>query len=191
MGSQFAELNDDLRDFIAHQHVFFTATAPLAENGHINLSPKGLDSLRVLGPRTVAYLDLTGSGIETVAHTRENGRITLLFCAFEGRPRILRLYGRARAIEREDPEWPQYSSLFPTYTSARTVVVIELERIADSCGYGVPKYDYLGERTQLTDWADKKGAPAIAEYRAQKNRQSIDGLPGLRHCGPTPQGAAT
>jgi hypothetical protein len=185
MGSEFAELNDDLRTYIAEQHLFFVATAPLSPQGHINLSPKGLDALRVLGPKTVAYLDLTGSGIETVAHTRENGRITLMFCAFQGRPRILRLYGRGRAVEREDAEWNQLSELFPEYPGSRSVVVVELERIADSCGFGVPKYDYIGQRTQLTDYAVTKGPELIARYRAEKNRESLDGLPGLRHCGAT------
>jgi hypothetical protein len=180
MGSEFAELNDDLRQFITAQHMFFVATAPLSADGLINLSPKGLDSFRVLGPKTVAYLDLTGSGIETVAHTRENGRITLMFCSFEGRPRILRLYGQGRAIEHEDPEWSQYAADFPEFPGTRSVIVVELERIADSCGFGVPKYQYQGERTQLTDYAVKKGPEAIAEYRAKHN-QSLDGLPGLRH----------
>jgi hypothetical protein len=190
MGSEFPELNDDLRQFIAAQQMFFVATAPLTGEGHINLSPKGLDSFRVLGPRTVAYLDLTGSGVETIAHTRENGRITLMFCAFEGRPRILRLQGRGRAVEGEDAEWSQLSGQFPAFPGARSVIVIELERIADSCGFGVPKYEYVGERTQLTDYAIKKGPEKIAQYRAQHNRQSIDGLPGLRHCGPPAEAAS-
>ncbi len=182
MGSQFADLNDDLRNYIAGQHMFFVATAPLAAEGHINLSPKGLDSFRVVSPTTVAYLDLTGSGIETVAHTRENGRITLLFCAFEGRPRLLRLYGRARAVEPADADWHEVSELFPEYPGTRSVVVVELERIADSCGFGVPRYEYVGERTQLTEYAVKKGPEAMAQYRSANNQASIDGLPGLRHC---------
>jgi hypothetical protein len=190
MGKEFAELNDDLREFIATQHMFFVATAPLSGQGHINLSPKGLNSFRVLSPKRVAYLDLAGSGIETVAHTRENGRITLMFCAFEGRPRILRLHGQGRAVERGDAEWSELAAQFPTYVGTRSVVVIDLERIADSCGYGVPRYEYAGERTQLTDFAEAKGPEKIAEYMAKHNRESIDGLPGLRFADATAQSAA-
>lgn len=187
MANEFAELDEGLQAFIAEQQMFFVATAPLAGEGHINLSPKGLDSFRVLGPRSVAYLDLAGSGVETIAHTRENGRITIMFCAFAGRPRILRLYGRGRAVEPADAEWAQYSSQFPTYTGTRSVIVVELQRIADSCGYGVPRYEYQGERTQLVDFAEKKGPEKIAQYMAAKNCQSIDGLPGLRHLPATPE----
>ena len=179
MGSEYAELNDDLRTFIAGQRMFFVATAPLAADGHINLSPKGLDSFRVLSPRSVAYLDLTGSGIETVAHIRENGRITILLCAFSGRPRIVRLYGRGRAVVPDDAEWSVLAGQFPSYTSTRSIVVVELERIADSCGFGVPRYEFVEDRTQLVDWADKKGRAAIEAYQAEKNQHSIDGLPGL------------
>lgn len=182
MGSLFESFNDDLQSFIASQHMFFVATAPLDGTGHINLSPKGLDSFRVLGPQTVAYLDLAGSGIETVAHTRENGRITLMFCAFAGRPRILRLYGRGRGVERADADWQQYEGLFPQYTGTRSVMVVEIERIADSCGWGVPLYEFQGNRSQLVDFADTKGPEKVAQYMAAMNRESIDGLPGLRHC---------
>jgi hypothetical protein len=181
MGSTYQELDDGLREFIAAQHIYFVASAPLAGAGHVNVSPKGLDSLRILGPREVAYLDLTGSGIETVAHVRENGRLTLMFCAFEGRPRIVRLQGRARIIEPADADWGRLAGNFPEYTSCRSIVVLDVERIADSCGYGVPLYEYAGERTQLLAWADRKGGQGIAEYQSQKNRQSIDGLPGLSH----------
>jgi hypothetical protein len=179
----FAELDDDLRRFIARQHVFFVATAPLAADGHVNLSPKGLDTFRVLGPTTVAYLDLTGSGVETIAHLRENGRLTVMFCAFEGRPRILRLYGRGRAVEPGDTDWPAVSSGFSELPGVRSVVVMEVERIADSCGYAVPLFEFVGERGQLTKWADNKGEDELRRYRAQKNRTSIDGLPGLPSAG--------
>ena len=180
MGKEFGELNDDLRGFIARQHVFFVATAPLGADGHVNLSPKGLDTFRVLGPTTVAYLDLTGSGVETIAHLRENGRLTVLFCAFEGRPRILRLYGRGRAIEPGDSNWPAVAERFPVMNGRRAVIVLEVDRIADSCGYAVPRYEYVSDRTQLNDWCEKKGPEAIEDYKARKNRTSIDGLPGLR-----------
>ena len=179
MGKRFAELDDDLRAFIARQHVYFVATAPLAAGGHVNVSPKGLDTFRVLGPTTVAYLDLTGSGVETIAHLRENGRVTVMFCAFEGRPRTLRLYGRGRCVEPGDAEWPTAPSGFPALSGVRAVIVIEVERIAESCGYAVPLFEFAGERPQLCAWADKKGEEGLRHYRAEKNRTSIDGLPGL------------
>jgi hypothetical protein len=180
MGEIFTELDDGLREFIATQRLFFVASAPLSASGHINLSPKGLDSLRFLGPRQIAYLDLTGSGIETVAHVRENGRLTLMFCAFQGRPRILRLYGRAVIVEPEDDDWERLASQFPVYTARRSIVLLNIERIADSCGYGVPLYNYAGERTQLVAWAERKGPDGVAAYKATKNQHSIDGLPGLQ-----------
>src|SRR4029450_406348 len=132
MGKVFETLDDDLRAFIARQHVFFVATAPLGADGHVNLSPKGLDTFRVLGTATVADLDLTGSGVETIAHLRENGRLTVMFCAFEGRPRILRLYGRGRAVEPSDAEWSALSADFPQTPGARSVIVLDVDRIADS-----------------------------------------------------------
>src|SRR5262245_8293669 len=153
MGKVFAELDDDLRAFIARQHMFFVATAPLSADGHVNLSPKGLDTFRVLGPTTVAYLDLTGSGVETIAHLRENGRLTVMFCAFEGRPRILRLYGRGRAVKPDDAEWSVVSAGFPALPGVRSVVVLDVDRIGDSCGYGVPRYEFTGDRPQLPEWA--------------------------------------
>jgi hypothetical protein len=180
MGKLFAEIDDGLREFIARQHVFFVATAPLAPGGHVNVSPKGLDTFRVLGPTTVAYLDLTGSGVETVAHLRENGRLTLMFCALSGAPRILRLYGRGQAVETGDADWDRLRGAFPHFDGARSVVVLEVERIADSCGFGVPLFDYHGERPQLPAWADRTGPAGVARYQAEKNRRSIDDLPGLR-----------
>lgn len=179
MGKLFAELDDDLRAFIARHHVFFVATAPLAAEGHVNLSPKGLDTFRVLGPTRVAYLDLTGSGVETIAHLRENGRMTVMFCAFEGRPRIVRLYGRGRVVEPTDPDWLAVSEGFPALAGIRSVIVLDVDRIADSCGFAVPRYEYVGDRPQLLEWADKKGPEGLCTYKEQKNRTSIDGLPGL------------
>jgi hypothetical protein len=180
MGKLFTEIDDGLREFIGRQHVFFVATAPLSAEGHVNLSPKGLDTLRVLGPTTVAYLDLTGSGVETVAHLRENGRITLMFCAFGGPPRILRLSGRGRAVEPGDADWEAARGHFPGFPGTRSVVIVEVERIADSCGFAVPLLEYAGERRQLTDWAEHKGVEGLKRYRSEKNCHSIDGLPGLR-----------
>jgi hypothetical protein len=181
MGKIFTELNDELQAFIAAQHLFFVATAPQDPAGHINLSPKGLDSLRILSPLQVAYVDLIGSGVETIAHLRENGRLTLMFCAFEGRARILRLYGRGRAVEPADAGWSELAARFPDYASARSVIVLDIDRVADSCGYGVPTYVYQGERTQLIDWGDRQGPDGLARYKSEKNRASIDNLPGLRH----------
>ncbi len=183
MSKVFPGLDADLRRFIARQHVFFVASAPLAADGHVNLSPKGLDTFRVLGPTTVAYLDLTGSGVETVAHLRENGRLTVMFCAFAGRPRILRLYGRGRAVEPGAADWSALAAHFPELPGVRSVVVLEVERIADSCGYAVPRYEYAGDRPQLTDWCEKKGPDGVRKYQARKNRTSLDGLPGLPSAG--------
>ena len=135
MGKVYDRLDDSLVSFIGRQHVFFVGTAPTSPDGHLNVSPKGLDTFRILGPNSVAYLDLTGSGIETVAHLRENGRITIVFCAFEGRPLILRLHGRGRVVEPGDADWDELIAGFPEYPGIRSVVVVDVERIADSCGY--------------------------------------------------------
>ena len=180
MGKVYERLDDKLVEFIEKQHLFFVGTAPASPDGHLNVSPKGLDTFRVLGPDSVAYLDLTGSGIETVAHLRENGRITLLFCAFEGRPLILRLHGRGRVVEPGEPGWDGLIARFPDYPGVRSVIVVDLERIADSCGYAVPLYDYKGERSQLIDYANRKGPEGMGRYRAKENKASRDGLAGLR-----------
>jgi hypothetical protein len=183
MGKLYDEIDEPLRRFLEAQRMFFVATAPLDAAGHVNLSPKGLDSFRVIDPRTVAYLDLTGSGIETVAHLRENGRIVLLFCAFEGPPKIVRLHGRGEVVEPGDPRFGSLVARFPSFASTRSVIVISLERIADSCGYGVPLYGYEGQRSQLIDWAERKGADGVVRYREDNNRRSIDGLQGLKGSG--------
>ena len=183
MGKVYEEIDASLRAFIDRQHVYFVGTAPTGPDGHLNLSPKGLDTFRVLGPKSVAYLDLTGSGIETVAHLRENGRITIMFCAFEGRPLIVRLYGRGRVVEPGDREWDGLIARFPEYPGARSVIVMEVGRIADSCGYAVPLYEFKGERSQLVEWANRTGTEGIEDYRENKNRASIDGLAGVRSAG--------
>jgi hypothetical protein len=183
MGKVYDGIDERLTEFRGRQHVFFVGTDPSDPDGHLNLSPKGLDTFRILSPKTVAYLDLTGSGIETVAHLRQNGRITLVFCGFEGRPLIVRLYGRGRAVEPGDAGWDDLISRFPGYPGARSVIVVDVERVADSCGFAVPLYDYRGERSQLMDYAQSKGPEGMAQYRAQKNRESIDGVPGLRSAG--------
>ncbi len=180
MGKPYEAVAGPLRDFIEAQHVFFVATAPAGAGGHVNLSPKGLDTFRVLGPRSVAYPDYPGSGVETIAHMRENGRITLMFCAFAGPPKIVRLYGRGRALEPSAPEFPGLLALFSERAGlVRAIIVVELERISDSCGYGVPLFSYEGEREQLFRWAEKKGDAGLVEYQREKNAHSIDGLPGL------------
>ena len=180
MGKVYDGIDDRLAEFIGRRHLFFVGTAPSDPEGHLNVSPKGLDTFRILGPHSVAYLDLTGSGIETVAHLRENGRMTVMFCAFEGRPLILRLYGRGRLVEPGDGEWEGLIAHFPEYPGVRSVVVLDVERIADSCGFGVPLYEYKGERSKLLDYAEKKGPEGMDRYKAQKNKESIDGLEGLR-----------
>jgi hypothetical protein len=180
MGRTYDAIDERMAEFLRAQHVFFVGTAP-AEGGHVNVSPKGLDTFAILGPTTVAYLDLTGSGIETIAHIRQNGRITLLFCAFEGAPRIVRLYGRGRIVDAGSADFETLAPRFGAYMSARAIIEIAIDRIADSCGYGVPQYRYDGERTQLLDWADRKGRDGVAAYREENNTTSIDGLPGLTH----------
>ncbi len=176
--------------FIRAQRIFFVATAPRGGEGHVNLSPKGLDSFAILGPRTVAYLDFVGSGIETAAHLRENGRIVFMFCAFEGPPRILRLHGRGDVVEPGDAEWDSLALRFPRQEGVRAIVRAHLTRIADSCGYGVPLYRYEGERSQLAEWASRKGPDGLVRYQAEHNRKSLDGLPGLRRLGSDEAGAA-
>ncbi len=179
MGKTYPEIAPEIAEFLQRQHVFFVATAPLSAEGRVNLSPKGLPSFVVLDPRTVAYLDLTGSGIETVAHLRENGRITLMFCAFEGPPKILRLQGRGEVIEPGHPSFEGLKARFPSHLGARAVIRVHVERIADSCGYAVPLMRFEGERDQLHLWAERKGPEGLDAYRAEHNAASIDGLPGL------------
>jgi hypothetical protein len=180
MGKLHAALDADLQSWLAAQRVFFVATAPSGEAGHVNCSPKGGDSLRVLGPTTVAYVDRTGSGIETVAHVRQNGRIVIMFCAFDGAPRILRLHGRGDVVPAGDPRFASLLARFHTESfGVRAIIVVELTRIADSCGFGVPLLRFDGERDLMSKWADKKGEAGLAAYVRDKNAASIDGLPGL------------
>lgn len=179
MGKLYDAIEGKLEDFIRRQRMFFVATAPRADDGLVNLSPKGLDSFRILGPRSVAYLDLTGSGIETVAHLKENGRIVIMFCAFDGPPKIVRLYGRGEVIEPGAVEFDDLVGLFPSYPGIRSVIRVECHRIGDSCGFAVPLMSFEGERTQLHAAAERKGPKVLEEYRAAKNAVSLDGLPGL------------
>jgi hypothetical protein len=186
--SVYTEIDARIREFIESQHMFFVGTAPSGPGGHVNISPKGIDSLRVLGPKTVAYADYTGSGIETVAHLRENGRIAIMLCAFTGPPRIVRLHGRGEAIEPQDDAFASLLAKLRGSDSTeipflRSIIRIEVERISDSCGYGVPLYQFEKQRTQLTRWASSKGPSGLREYQRIKNSQSIDGLRGLRWVG--------
>jgi hypothetical protein len=177
MGKVLEAIDNTLARFIAAQPLFFVATAPLAGDGHVNLSPKGLDSFRVLAPDRVAYLDLTGSGNETAAHLAENGRITVMFCAFAGAPRILRLYGRGRAVVPGDAEWAESYAHFEEMPGARQVIVIDVERVQTSCGFGVPLMEPARDRDALVRWAEAKGPDGIRQYQQTKNATSIDGLP--------------
>ena len=178
MAKVLAEIDQELAAWIAAQPLFFNATAPLSADGHVNLSPRGLDTFRVLGPLEVAYLDFTGSGNESAAHIAENGRITLMFCAFSGAPRILRLYGRGEVIRPGDGGWDSLRAKFPPdYPPARQIVRISIERVQTSCGYGVPLMHLEGQREQLIAWSEKKGPEGLSAYQGLNNRISIDGLP--------------
>lgn len=179
MGKIYEIIDEQLQAYIDAQQMFFVATAPLSAQGRVNLSPRGLDSFRVLDQRTVAFVDLTGSGAETIAHLKENGRITVMFCAFTGPPKIVRLQGTGTVIAVGDEEFDALQERLPRIPGVRAIIKIDCERISDSCGFGVPEYEYLGERTQLTDWADRKGPEGMLEYQQANNRVSIDGLPGL------------
>lgn len=181
MGKVLDALDANLTDVVTRQPVFFVATAPSGDDGHVNVSPKGgIGSFAVIDPVTVAYLDVTGSGVETIAHLRDNGRITLMFCTFEGNPLIVRLYGRGDAVLPGDDGYDDLRAQFPADVLAvRSVIRVRLDRIATSCGYGVPLMAYEADRTNLRRWAERKGPEAVAAYRADRNGESIDGLPGL------------
>jgi Pyridoxamine 5'-phosphate oxidase len=189
MATIFEEIDEQLGQWIARQPLFFVATAPRADDGHVNLSPKGpIGTLRVLGPREVAYLDLIGSGAETIAHLRENGRIVVMLCAFEGPPRILRLHGRGEVLMQPDPAFDELLERCAfdepeVSESRRAIVRVEVSRVADSCGYGVPLMSYGGDREHQHAWASKKlrvgGAEAFLDYQREKNSESLDGLPAV------------
>ena len=179
MGRTYEAIDDELRAFIEAQHVFFVATAPLSGDGHVNLSPKGGDTLRVLDGRTIAWLDLTGSGVETLAHLRENGRIVLMWCAFEGLPNIVRVHGRGEAVVEGDPRFDDLVARFPDLPGIRSVVVVEAERVSSSCGFGVPLMAFVADRDRLQVSHRKRGPEGMRRYRAEKNAVSIDGLPGF------------
>jgi len=179
MGKEYTEIDAKVQAWIERQHMFFVATAPLAADGLVNCSPKGLDSLRVLGPNKLAYVDTGGSGIETLAHLRENSRIVIMMCAFDGRPNIFRFYGKGTAVEPHEADFAELLANFPQQPAARNVICIQVERIIDSCGYGVPLYDFRADRDSLANYFGEKSDEEIWEYRAKRNKQSLDGLPGL------------
>ena len=177
MGKFSDEIAPAHKTFIEHQKLFFIATAPLSEEGHINLSPKGMDTFRVLSPTSVAYLDFNGSGNETSAHLLENGRVTFMFCAFDGPPNILRLYGNGQTILPTDERWESLISLFDIGLDARQIILAAIHKVQTSCGYSVPFYSYEGERDHAFKWVAAKGEEGLKQYRQEKNRTSIDGLP--------------
>jgi hypothetical protein len=176
MGKVFDHITDDIRTFVEKQHMFFVATAPLAAEGHINLSPKGMDSFRFLSDERVGYLDLTGSGNETSAHITENGRITFMFVAFEGSPNIVRLYGEGQTVLPTDAEWAGLAAHFPPHVGTRQIIVADIHRVSTSCGYSIPFMDYRSERETLTKYWEAK-CDEVTDYQRQKNSTSIDGIP--------------
>lgn len=179
MAKVFPAIDEKIASWVSKQKMFFVSTAPLAGDGLVNCSPKGMDTFRILDEHSVAYLDLTGSGAETIAHLRENGRIVVMFCAFDGPPKIVRLHGTGSVLNLGTPEFDSLSSNFPDYTGARAIIKIDVERICDSCGYSIPLYEYQGDRDVLLKWADKKGAGGVLDYQKENNQRSIDGLPAL------------
>ena len=183
MGRSYDAIPDHLVEWMEAQPIFFVASAPLSADGHVNVSPKGGDSFRVIDANTVAYLDLTGSGVETIAHLQENGRITLMWCAFDGPPRIVRVQGKGRAVMPDDPEFDALLARFRDtahlHVGLRSIVVVEVDRVGDSCGYAVPRMELVADRDQLVKWADRKGRDGVAEYWTVKNVTSVDGLPGI------------
>ena len=179
MGKLYAEIDDRLRAFIAKQHMFFVASAPTGPAGQINCSPKGLDTFRILSPTRVAYLDFVGSGVETIAHLRQNGRVVLMFCAFEGAPKIVRLHGRGEVVTEGHRDFAALAAVFPPNSGTRAFIRVDVTRVSDSCGYSVPLFEPRGQRDALDKWATAKGPEGLCDYRAQKNARSLDGLPVL------------
>ena len=177
MAKFYDSITDQHKEFIAQQKMFFVASAPLSANGHINLSPKGIDSFRVLDNNWVAYMDIVGSGNETSAHLLENGRITFMFCAFDGPPNILRLYGAGRTVLPDDTDWETFAKYFHLQLATRQIIVANIEKVQTSYGFSVPLYEYMGERDHAEKWAINKGTDGLEVYKAEKNRISLDGLP--------------
>ncbi|SDC70265.1 pyridoxamine 5'-phosphate oxidase family protein [Nocardioides lianchengensis] len=180
MGKTYDAIDGRLRAFVERQPVFFVATAPSGDGGHVNVSPKGLaDTFAVVDEHTVAYLDLTASGAETIAHLRQNGRITLMFCSFERTPNVVRFHGRGRVVTVYDDDFATWANRFPANPAARAVIVVDVERVSDSCGYALPLLSLDEERDLLTPNMERRGPDGVLAYRVQKNRTSIDGLPAF------------
>ena len=179
MATLFEELTDDLCDFINAQHMFFVATAPSSNDGFVNCSPKGLDTLRILDRKTIAYLDLTGSGVETIAHLKENGRLVMMFCSFGNKPKILRLHGKGTVLETHDPGFAELISEFPEMRGTRAIIKLDVARIADSCGWGVPKFDFVSDRDTYGKYADAMSDEDLRESQKAQNSFSLDDLPAL------------
>ena len=177
MGKVYEAITDGVRAWVDAQPMFFVSTAPLAEDGHVNCSPRGHDALRILGPHRLAWMDLTGSGAETIAHLRENGRICVMLCAFEGAPRIMRFHGRGQVHALGSPEFTALAPAFPDLPGARAIIEVEVQRIADSCGYAVPRMEVVEQRDVLVNWAEKRGVEGLEAYRQARNASSLDGLP--------------
>ena len=177
MAKFYDSINSDIQDWIKQQKIFFVASAPLTAEGHVNVSPRGHDCLRIFDENTVAWLDLTGSGNESSAHIMENGRLTIMFCAFEGAPRILRLYGQGEVVLPESERWQELAPHFTMMPGARQIIVNHVTKVQTSCGFAVPFFDYQGERDSLVKYAETKGEDGMIEYRREKNVESIDGLP--------------
>lgn len=177
MGAFHPHITPALKTFIEKQHIFFVATAPLSEHGHVNLSPKGLGNFQVISETQVAYMDLISSGNETSAHTLENGRITVMFCSFEWAPMILKLYGKGRAILPWGADWDKYAHLFERNIGERQIIFADIELVQTSCGFWVPLFAYQSERTRYSEWAEKKGPDGLQEYIDKYNLKSIDGIP--------------
>ncbi|MEY2196372.1 pyridoxamine 5'-phosphate oxidase family protein [Neobacillus sp. BF23-41] len=176
MGTVYSSILPNHVEFIRKQRIFFVGTAPLLEDGHVNISPKGHDVMQIFSPTEVAYLDLTGSGNETSAHLKDNGRITFMFIAFEGPPMILRLYGKGKVILPGTPEWDDMSKHFDILPGTRQIIHVEIETVKTSCGFSVPFYSYNGERDTLQQWAANKSEEDLEEYRKKKNSISMDGI---------------
>lgn len=179
MAKVFDGIDESLAAWIAAQPMWFVATAPLAADGRVNVSPRGHDSFSVLGPHRVGWVDYTGSGVETIAHLRENGRVCVMFAAFDRRPRVVRLHGHGSVVLPGEPGFEEVVARHPEHPGTRAVIVVDVERVSDACGYGVPVMDVVGERDLLRLTAETKGREGMDAYRALRNAASIDGLPGL------------
>ena len=181
MGKVYDAIDEKLSAWLSAQKIFFVATAPLSQQGHVNCSPKDGPSFQILDERTVVYLDLTGSGVETIAHVKENSRIVLMFCAFSGAPNIVRMHGQGEVIESHHGDFLTLKARFGNVPGLRSFIRVHLTRVSTSCGFGVPLYEYLGDRNQLAAWAEHKGSEKLVEYQHEKNASSIDGLRGIAH----------